>query len=35
MDLGVWQDEDFQVRIKVENPKIELTKATQKVSETI
>jgi len=35
MDHGVWHDEDFLVRIKLEKPKIELTNATQTVSERV
>jgi hypothetical protein len=35
MDQGVWHDEDFQVRIKLEKPKLKLTTATQRVSETL
>jgi hypothetical protein len=35
MYQGVWHDEDFQVRIKLENPELELTKATQRVIETL
>jgi hypothetical protein len=35
MDQGVWHDEDFQVRMKLEKPKLKLTKATQGVSEIL
>jgi hypothetical protein len=35
MDRGVWHDEDFQVRTKLEKPKLELTEATQYVSKTL
>ena len=35
MDQSVWHNEDFQVRVKMEKPKIELTIATQTVSERV
>jgi hypothetical protein len=35
MDQGVWHDEDFKVRIKLENPKLGLTNATQMVRDSV